>query len=332
MILDDKKRIVIVGCGMVGSSIAFTLMQSGICEEIILVDVNRERAIGEAMDISHGIPFSSSQIVRAGDYSDVEEADIVIIAAGRGQIEGESRLDLASTNARIVEDIVTIVALNFFKGVLLIVTNPVDVLTYIAADVMSEIRPGYSKSHVIGSGTVLDTARLKNILGERLGISPRNVHAFVLGEHGESEFIAWNGANISGIEFDVFCHDLPTDPCDGYCERCHEAKEKILCEVRDSAKEIIARKKATYYGVAMAVRRICEVILRDERLVLPVSTVLHGEFGQVNVALSMPCVIGRNGLLAYLPIALSEKERLSLNTSARQIREVIEGVKMYDDK
>jgi len=306
------RKIAVVGCGFVGSASAFALMQSGLFSEIVLLDADKQKAEGEAMDISHGIPFSRHMKVYAGDYDDIADASIIVVTAGAGQKPGETRLDLVHKNVSIFKSIIPEIAKRNFQGILLIVANPVDILTQVALKLS-----GFPENRVIGSGTVLDTARLKYELGEHLQVDSRSVHAFIIGEHGDSEIAAWSSANISGIELDRFCEMR------GHFE--HEKSMKAIAErVRNSAYEIIERKHATYYGVAMAVKRICEVIMRDEKSILPVSSVMHGEHGVDGVVLSMPAIVGKNGLETRVPIILNEDETQRLQESAKVLKNILD--------
>ena len=308
----NNRKAAIIGCGFVGSASAFALMQSGLFSEMVLIDADPQKAEGEALDISHGLPFAKPMQIYAGTYEDIDDAAIIIVTAGAGQKPGETRLDLVKKNVGIFKSIIPEIAKRNCSGILLIVANPVDILTYAAAKLS-----GFPENRVFGSGTVLDTARLKYLLGEHLDVDPRNVHAFVIGEHGDSEFVAWSSLDVSGVPVHDFCemrghHD-------------HDASmQKLAAEVRDSAYENIKRKKATYYGVAMAVKRICEAIIRDEKSVLPVSSIQRGNYGVNDVALSMPAIVGRNGIEAMVPIRLSATEYTQLSESAATLRRVID--------
>ena len=282
--------------------------------EIVLIDADMEKARGEAMDISHGIPFTRHMKIYAGTYDDIVDAHIIIISAGAGQKPGETRLDLVNKNVAIFKQIIPEIAKRRCEGVLLIVSNPVDILTQVALKLS-----GFPEHRVIGSGTVLDTARLKYQLGEHLMVDSRSVHAFIIGEHGDSEVVAWSSANVSGIELDSFCEMR------GHF--CHEmATAEIAEKVKNSAYEIIERKRATYYGIAIAVKRICEAIARDEKSILPVSHMMHGQGGVDGVVLSMPAIVGSDGIEADVPIALDEAEREKLQASAEQLKKIFEGL------
>mgnify|MGYP001009671325 FL=1 len=307
----NDRKVAIIGCGFVGSSSAFALMQSGLFSEMVLIDADVNRAEGEALDISHGLPFAKPMKIYAGGYEDIADAAIVIVTAGAGQKPGETRLDLVKKNVEIFKSIIPEIAKQDFHGVLLIVANPVDILTYVAAK-LSKLPQG----RVFGSGTVLDSARLKYLLGEHLDVDNRSVHAFIIGEHGDSEMAAWSSANVSGIPLNDFCEMR------GYFKH-EESMKKILEEVKNSAYEIIEKKHATYYGIAMSVRRICEAIIRDEKSILPVSSIQKGEYGIENVALSIPAIVGREGVERVVPIKLSDTEKEELIKSAETLKNVL---------
>ena len=308
----NMRKIAMIGCGFVGSASVYSLMQSGLFSEIVLIDANMEKAEGEALDISHGLPFAKPMSIYAGDYDDIEDAAIIIISAGAAQKPGETRLDLVKKNIGIFKTIIPEIAKRDCQGILLIVANPVDVLTY-AALKMSH----FPANRVIGSGTVLDSARFKYLLGEHLQVDSRSIHAFIIGEHGDSEIATWSSANVSGIPIHKICEMR------GFIDHDYETN-RIADEVKNSAYEIIEKKGATYYGIGMAVRRICEAIIRDEESVLPVSTLMTGQFGIEGVCLSMPAIVGANGVDTLLPIPLDEKEQAALQESAATLRKVIE--------
>lgn len=310
----NNRKVAVIGCGFVGSASAFALMQSGLFSEMVLLDSNRAKAEGEALDISHGLPFAKPMQIYAGGYDDVADAAIIIVSAGTGQKPGETRLDLVQKNVGIFRSIIPEIAKRDFSGILLIVANPVDILTQVAASIS-----GFSLNRVFGSGTVLDTARLKYLLGEHLDVDSRSVHAFIIGEHGDSEIAAWSSANVSGVPLHDFCEMR------GHHHH-EEATREIAEAVKNSAYEIIAKKSATYYGVAMAVRRICEAVIRDERSVLPVSSVHYGAFGVQSVALSMPAIVGKNGVETLVPIRLDAEETAALRASAATLRGVLDSV------
>lgn len=307
----NPRKAAMIGCGFVGSASVFSLMQTSLFSEIVLIDADPLKAEGEAMDISHGIPFSRPMKIYAGNYDDIVDAAIIIITAGANQKPDETRLDLVHKNIGIYQSIIPEIAKRGCGGILLVVSNPVDILTYTALKLS-----GFPEKRVIGSGTVLDTARLKYQLGEHLGVDSRSVHAFIIGEHGDSELAVWSSANVSGVPLHQFCEMR------GYYD--HDTQtERIYQNVKNSAYEIIERKRATYYGVAMAVRRICEAIMRNEKSVLPVSTMMHGEYGISDVALSMPAIVGAGGVERLVPISLDEEETKKLQQSGATLKEVI---------
>ena len=306
----DLRKAAIIGCGFVGSATAFTLMQSKLFSELVLIDVDKARAEGEAMDISHGMPFAAPMKIYAGSYDDIVDADIIIITAG------ETRLELVKKNVAIYKNIIPEIANRRCRGILLIVSNPVDILTLAALKLS-----GFPENRVIGSGTVLDTARLKNMLGKQLGIDNRGVHAFIVGEHGDSEVAVFSSANVSGIPLEQIYKLRGYEEYESHTKRIYE-------EVKNSAYEIIERKQATYYGIAMAIKRICECIVRDEHSVLPVSSLMHGQYGISDIVLSMPAVVDAGGVEQILPVSLDEEERARLHASAKALRDVIADIEL----
>ena len=308
----NARKVAMIGCGFVGSASVYSLMQSGLFSEIVLIDANHEKAEGEALDISHGLPFAKPMNIYAGDYDDIVDAAIIIVSAGAAQKPGETRLDLVKKNVGIFKSIIPEIAKRNCQGILLIVANPVDVLTYAALKLSH-----FPANRVIGSGTVLDSARFKYLLGEHLQVDSRSIHAFIIGEHGDSEIATWSSANVSGIPIHKICEMR------GYIDHDYETA-RIADEVKNSAYEIIDKKGATYYGIGMAVRRICEAIIRDEKSVLPVSSLMTGQYGLDGVCLSMPTIVGANGVDTLLPIPLSDEEQNALMESAKTLREVID--------
>lgn len=307
----NMRKAVMIGCGFVGSATVFSLMQSGLFSELMLIDADMAKAEGESMDISHGIPFAKHMKVYAGSYDDIGDAGIVIITAGANQKPDETRLDLVHKNIAVFKSIIPELTKRGFDGILIVVTNPVDILTYVAQKIS-----GLPRHRVIGSGTVLDTARLKYELGEHLGVDSRSVHAFIIGEHGDSEIAVWSSANVSGINLEDYGEMSGEHHYDKYTKEIAE-------KVKNSAYEIIERKRATYYGVAMAIRRICEVIVRDEKSILPVSVMMEGEYGIENVVLSMPSVVGKNGIEKKVPISLNDDEQNKLIESAGILKKIL---------
>ena len=308
------QKAAVIGFGFLVSTIEYTLMQKGIFSEMVLLDANEPKAQGEAMDISHGLPFSHAMDIYAGTYEDIADAAVVIITAGANQKPGETRLDLVHKNARIMKSIISDIKRVKCEGILLIVSNPVDILTQVALK-----ESGFPKERVIGSGTVLDTARLKYLISEKLNVDSRNVHAFIAGEHGDSELAVWSCANIYGIGLDEFAK------LKGYSDFDKE-KDKIYHAVRDSAYEIIERKGATYYGIGMAASKIAEAIVRDSHTVTPVSVSLSGEYGLSGLCMSIPTVIGRGGAEQVLEINFNEEETEKLRQSAEELKSVLQEI------
>lgn len=307
----DIRKCAIIGCGFVGASSAFSLVESGLFSEMVLIDVNRDRAEGEAMDLSHGLPFARPMEIYAGTYDDISGCGLIIVTAGANQKPGETRLDLVNKNVGIFRQIIPEIAKRNRDAILLIVSNPVDILTYAALKLS-----GFPKGRVIGSGTVLDTARLKYLLGRHLGVDSRSVHAYIIGEHGDSELAVWSSANVSGIELSRFCEQC------GYCDH-RQNMRKLYEDVRDSAYKIIQKKGATYYGIAMSVRRIAECILRDEHSILPVSSLVEGHYGLDGICMGVPTVVGAAGAEQVLDIQLSGEEQAQLLKSAGALKKVL---------
>lgn len=304
----ELPKVGIVGCGLVGSTLAYTLLVRGPHCELVLVDVNREKAEGDAMDLNHGIPLASPMPIRAGGYEDLAGADVVVVAAGVGQKPGETRLDLLRRNAAVMAEVVGEIVRHAPQALLLVVTNPVDVLSYVAYR-----RSGLPAQRVMGSGTLLDTLRLRFLLGRYFGCDPRSVHAYVIGEHGDSEMAVWSLANIGGVRLAELRPAADR-------RRLEEDLQAILAQVRQAAYEIIRRKGATYYAIALAVARILESILYDQHSVLTLSTLLSGWNGIDDVYLGMPCVVGRRGVerLIDLPLAPGELEALKGSAAVLQ--------------
>ena len=307
----NTRKVAVIGCGFVGAASAFSLMQSGLFSEMVLIDSDPAKAEGEALDISHGVPFAKPIKIYAGGYDDIKNASLIIITAGANQKPGETRLDLVKKNISIFKSILPEIKKRNFRGILLIVANPVDILTTVAQKLS-----GLPENRVFGSGTVLDTARLKSELGAHLTVAPRSVHAFIIGEHGDSEIAAWSSANVSGIPLHKFCEMR------GHFNH-DEAVRLIASDVKNSAYEIIKRKRATYYGIAMSVKRICEAIVRDEKSILPVSSMMHGEYGIEGISLSMPAVVGKDGIETLVPLQLSETEKADLQKSAKTLQDTL---------
>jgi L-lactate dehydrogenase len=299
-------RVAIVGAGNVGSTFAYTLLLSGLASEIVLIDANKARAEGEAMDISHALPFTPSARVWAGEYSDCADAAITVITAGAAQKPGETRLDLAKKNADIFAQIVPPTSTG--NGLLLVATNPVDVLTYAALK-----QSGLAPHRVIGSGTILDTARFRYLLSRHFDVDAHSIHAYIIGEHGDSEVPVWSLANIAGLRLNDFCaaHGVSLDAAH---------KEEIFSGTRDAAYHIIERKGSTYYAVAAGLVQIVKAILRDENTVLSVSSLISGLYGIHDVCLSLPTVVNRHGIHRVLELQLTDEEQAQLCHSADTLK------------
>lgn len=310
----DKRKIVLIGTGMVGMSYAYALLNQNLCDELVLIDINKKRAEGEAMDLNHGVAFSGGNMeIYAGEYTDCCNADLVVLTAGLPQKEGQNRLDLLKENRKIFEAILQSVLENGFHGIFLVATNPVDIMTRIVYEI-SDFPP----EKVIGTGTALDTARLRYLLGEKFMIDPRNMHAYVMGEHGDSEFVPWSQAMMTTKPIFDLC---------GETEGCHfQELLELEEEVRMAAYKIIEAKKATYYGIGMAMARITKAIFGNEYSVLTVSAHLQGEYGENGIYIGIPCVVNRMGIqrIVELPLGSEEKQRLhsSCETLENTYREI----------
>ena len=309
----NKQKCAVIGCGFVGASIAFSLIQEEMFSELVLIDINQTKAEGEAMDLSHGLPFVHPMKIYAGTYADLADCFLIVITAGAGQRPGETRLELVRKNVEIFRDMIPQITAVTQDARLLIVSNPVDVMTYAAWKLS-----GYPPEHVIGSGTVLDTARLKYLLGAHLGVDSRSVHAFIIGEHGDSELAVWSSANISGVDLDSFC-DI-CGACDG------ETLHRLYEDVRTSAYKVIEKKGATYYAIALAVTRIARAIVREEHSVLPVSAYVNGHYGVSDVYFGVPSIVGAEGVEKVLDIPLDASEQQQLEHSVQTLKDVITGL------
>jgi L-lactate dehydrogenase len=312
-------KVGIIGAGLVGSTAAYALINRGVGREIILVDLDQERSLAEANDLRHAVPFAHPLLVQSGDYSDLEGAKIVIIAAGVSQQPGESRLELLSRNAAVFRAIIPRVLSAAPGATLLIATNPVDIMTHLAAKFAGE--QGVSSNRVIGTGTTLDTARFRSLLGGHFGVDPSHVHAYVLGEHGDSEVIPFSPVTIGNVPLKDFCDQW---------EICLEESDKneIAHQVRNAAYQIIQGKGATYYGVGSAIAKIVEVILGDQRAILTICSPQVEVVGVKDVTLSLPHLVGGSGVLNVLQVPLTDVEEAQLQNSARVIKDAIQELKL----
>lgn len=307
---NDKKKIVLIGAGFVGMSFAFALLDAHICEELGIIDIDQKRAEGEAMDLSHGLAFSGGNMkIYAAEYSDCYDADLAVICAGVPQKPGESRIDLLNNNSRVFDEIVGRVVASGFNGIFLVATNPVDVMTTLTRE-----KSGFPAHRVIGTGTTLDTARLRYLLGRYFSVDPRNVHAYVMGEHGDSEFVPWSQAYVSTKNVLSICRQEK--------RFCESDLDDISEQVKTAAYRIIEAKRATYYGIGMALLRIARAILADEGSVLTVSAYLTGEYGQQDVNVGVPCVIGREGIRRVIELDLTPDEQERFAASCDFLRAV----------
>ena len=314
----DRRKVVLIGTGMVGMSFAYALVnQGGICNELVLIDINKVRANGEAMDLNHGLAFAKSNMkIYAGEYSDCKDADIVVIAAGVAQKEGETRLDLLQRNTEVFRSIITPVVKSGFDGIFLVATNPVDIMTRVTFELSR-----FGAAKVIGTGTSLDTARLRYLLGDYFTVDPKNIHGYVIGEHGDSEFVPLSQVMLATKSV----AQLLDDKRNSYCR---EDMVKIEEQVRTAAYKIIEAKRATYYGIGMAITRIVKAILGDENSVLTVSAKLCGEYDSRNVFIGVPSIIGRNGVKEVLELSLTEEEMEKFRSSAAILDKSFDGLKM----
>jgi L-lactate dehydrogenase len=312
-ILVKVNRVVLVGTGSVGSSYAFALLNQGITEELVLVDLNEAKAEGDAMDLNHGLPFASSRTkIWYGSYADCDQADLVVITAGANQKPGETRLDLVEKNTNIFKGIVEQIMASGFDGIFLVATNPVDILTYAVWKFS-----GLPKERVIGSGTILDTARFRFLLGQYYDVDTRNVHAYIIGEHGDTELPVWSHADIAGMKISEWTSKHETN---------QEDLDNIFINVRDAAYHIIERKGATYYGIAMGLVRLTKAILRDENSVLTVSAYLDGEYGHNDIYIGVPAVVNRSGIREVVELDLNKKEKEKFSNSVKVLKETMDPV------
>lgn len=313
----NERKCAIIGCGFVGATTAYTLMQSGMFSEMVLIDIDKKKAEGEAADLGHGLPFHAPMDIYAGDYSDLSDCFLIIITAGANQKPGETRIDLVRRNVTVFTSIVSSIVKYNDEAILLVVTNPVDILTHVTCKLS-----GFPPERVIGSGTVLDTARLKYLIGRKLGVDSRNVHSFIIGEHGDSELPVFSSANISGIDLNHFCG---TGTHYKLCDACDTASLFELFEdAKNSAYHIIENKGATYYAIAESVKRIVTAIIKDENAILPVSALLEDYYGISNLCLGVPCVVGKSGIQNVLEIPLDARELSLLRESANKLRGIVD--------
>jgi len=312
----QPRKVVIVGAGDVGASFAYALLQNGAAESIVLIDARQEQAEGQALDLSHGLPFVPTAVVRAGSAADYADATVIVITAGAKQKPGETRLNLLKRNAHIVGQIMGEVTARDSRAVVVIASNPVDVITFVALK-----QTGWTRNRIIGSGTVLDSARFRHLLSSHCGVDVRNVHAYILGEHGDSEVPVWSMTNLAGMSMDDFC------PACHKCGDWNLERDRIVTQVRDSAYHIIEAKGSTCYAIGLALVRIVGAILRNERSVLTVSTLLEGEYGLQDVCLSVPCILSHSGVDRIIEGRLADGEKQALQASAAVLKERLSELK-----
>lgn len=310
-----QRKVVVIGAGSVGATYSYALAQSGLADEIVLTDKNEDLMKGQVLDLAHGQTFFPTVGIRSGTIEDCADAQVVVIAAGAAQKPGETRLQLIKKNAKITGSIAEEVAKSDCKGVMLVVTNPVDVLTYVALK-----RSGWEKGRVIGSGTVLDSSRFRHLLSKHCAVDVHNVHAYILGEHGDSEFAAWSMTNVAGINIDEYC------PVCGKCSDWKKQRQLIEQQVRDSAYHIINYKGSTQFAVGLALVRITAAILRSQNSILSVSTLVESDFGIKDVCLSVPCVVSDSGVTRIIESPLTSIELASLSNSASILRKAIDSL------
>jgi L-lactate dehydrogenase len=308
----NPRKVVIIGAGAVGSTFAYALAQKNLADEIALVDVNREYAEGQVLDLAHGLPYYPSVEIYVGGKEDYADAHVIVITAGAKQAPGESRLDLLHKNTRIIEGLMDEIVSQDSQAIVIVASNPVDVLTYVALN-----RSGWPKNRVIGSGTVLDSARFRYLLSQHCNVDVGNVHAYILGEHGDSEFAAWSLTHVGGVPIDEYC------PMCDWCDDWETQRKEIVEAVRDSAYHIINYKGSTYFAIGMALTRIVGTILQDQRSVLTVSTLLEGEYGISDVCLGIPCVVGKDGVSQVIEAELTPEERDLLQKSAATLKDTL---------
>lgn len=309
----DKRKIVLVGTGFVGMSFAYSLLNQGGVNELVLIDVLKEKAEGEAMDLSHGVPYAPSKMeIKAGDYDECKDADIVVITAGINQKPNQTRLELVQTNAKIIKEITENVVRSGFNGIFVIASNPVDIMTYVVAKVS-----GFPKEKVIGSGTALDTARVRYLIGEYLGVSSKNIHAYIMGEHGDSSFVSWENAYVGCKKMTDIMKDN-NHPMSDLAE--------IHKDVVNAAYEIIEKKKATYYGIGVALTKIVKAILNDENEIMTLSSYQRGEYNQEGLYIGVPTIIGANGVKEILELKLTDEDQAKFDNSCNILRDIIKEI------
>ena len=306
----EKQKVVLVGTGFVGMSFAYALLNQNVCNELALIDINKKKALGEAMDLTHGLPFSNSHMkIYAAEYDTCSDADIVVICAGAAQKVGETRPELLERNTKVFKSIVDPIVESGFSGIFLVATNPVDVMTHVVKTLS-----GFPAERVIGSGTTLDTARLRFLLSEYFSIDPKNIHAYVIGEHGDTEFVPWSQAMIGTKPVELIISEMS--------DKFKKAEMDLITnKVKNAAYEIIEAKNSTYYGIGMSLVRIVKAILKDENSILTVSSYLDGEYGQHDVYAGVPAIVGRKGIMGQLNLRLTDEEKKLFSNSCEMLKQ-----------
>lgn len=309
--MNTKRKVVLVGTGFVGMSMAYSLLNSGGIDELVLIDMNEEKAVGEAMDLQHGLPYAKHKMnIKAGGYEECKDASIVVVTAGATQKPGETRLDLTVTDTKIVKSVTESVMKSGFDGIFIIASNPVDLMTYVCQKVS-----GLPKHRVIGSGTILDTARLRYLMSEYLQISTNNIHAYILGEHGDSSFVPWTNTYV-GCKSLLEILDEKGKPLSDL--------HNIYYQVQQAGYEIVNRKKSTYYGIGLSLNRLVHAVLDDENVILTVSTFQNKEYGQEGLYIGVPTVINRNGAVEIVKLNLNDVDQAKFDNSCDTLKEIIE--------
>ncbi len=314
--MNEKRKVVLVGTGFVGMSMAYSFLSTGGIDELVLIDVDKNKAEGEAMDLQHGLPYAHGKLtIKAGDYEDCSDASIVVITAGVTMKEGETRLDIAAKDAKIIKAVTENVMKSGFDGIIIVVSNPVDSMTYVAQKVS-----GIPKERVIGSGTILDTARLRFLMSEYLNISSSNIHAYIMGEHGDSSFVPWTNAYVGCKSLLEFLDEQGKDLQDLF---------DIYTQVQQAGYELIKRKRSTYYGIGLSLNRLVRAILDDENVILTVSVFQEGQYGQEGFYIGVPAVVNRSGVREVVKIELNEEDQAKFDASCRVVSEINREINQY---
>lgn len=309
----EKRKVVLVGTGFVGMSFAYTLLSTGGVDQLVLIDVNKEKAIGEAMDLQHGLPYAHNKMeIKAGDYDECKDADLVVITAGATQKPGETRLDLTVTDTKIVKSVTENIMASGFDGIIIVACNPVDLMTYVAQKVSK-----LPKNRVIGTGTLLDTARLRYLMSEYLNVSTNNIHAYIMGEHGDSSFVPWCHAYVGCKKLLELLDETKKDLSD---------LQDIYIKVQQAGYEIVNRKKSTYYGIGLSLNRLCQAILNDENVILTVSAYQNNEYGQTGLYNGVPALINRQGIVEIVKLDLNDVDQAKFDNSCNTLKKVIDEV------